>query len=1113
MATEKLTENAFTRAGENVHDLKECEVIPLDEYREKIRAHVPKTSLNDAEIIGTESDGFEEFLNRKATFLLGEMWGARDRRNTQDGQWSPTELTWGQWIAGQPGNRKKPAWGFSRHPIGRYKAGSCIVLGSSVEGARKAKAMDTMFAMGLDVDSGASLGETLEKLQELGVFCLVYSSYNHGKRGIELKRDDVLRKLQIARDPTDEEVRQYLRAHDKNRYEDSFVDAVTIADQKHQTAGGVKIVLDTPPLDKFRLIFPLAEPVKLIDLGDTQDGALAVWEDKVTGLARNVLGVHFDTSCTDPSRLFYTARHPKGAEWYAAIVQGAPLSFDGIKPMRKSAYTGNRDLNAFTMAGGQGDERPQCVTPSGKSLNDWHSDGGKNRFMLADLMETLCPDKIRHSGGEASGHVHTECPFEHEHGSEGGTATMAINCLDSQNEYWTWFCHHDACQGRHKLQFLEEALRAGWFEERALYDVDQGFMLEVADGETDPFAPLPGAIGDETKTPEERAQAFDTTHSQADIEKFIKALFREGVDLTTQANVTAILAKVTNLGKRELKKFWKELEDEKRKAERAKKRDDQPTGIFITEPAPVLTQYALNCIKTANDAAPFLFEYIEKPTIVRRGRLMTLDPDGKRHQLGKVATFLRPTGDELQHIYPPWDVVNDVFASDLKDFTLPLRGVVDTPFFAADGALVTSNGYHAGSQIFLDSELVLAGVSAHPTREEAQDAARFIVEECLADFPLGGLSRQEIMDQTFTESGVPAVANTLAFILLPFARTMIHGPTPGHVINKPAPGTGAGFLVDVCTTISSGAPAPALAMPKNADELAKTLGAVLMDGEAVIFFDNINHEMDSPDLASAMTSPHTGFKLRILGKTQTALVRVLTSWAFAANTLTMSPELLRRCILIDLDRKAVDPEKYVPEGGWRHRDVREWTRNSRAKLVHACLTIIQRWVAEGMTRSEDTLASFENWAGIMGGILAASGVGGFMGNQSALTDLSDGRDDELAHVVQAVAQAMHGIDGARLFIGSKTDEETAKGRFGLFDLLHAMDETPRLDQWGYRETFTGDGVEVEYHNTRKAGVRFKAAAKRTYRVTLGGVAYSARFEQEHDGHANAKCYRLDLTPQ
>ena len=143
----------------------------------------------------------------------------------------------------------------------------------------------------------------------------------------------MLRKLQIKRDPSNAEIRQFLREFDKNRYEETFIAECKITELKKQVKDGVVIELSTPPLEKFRLIFPLAEAVKIIDLAETHEAALALWEDKITGLVRNVLGVHFDRSCTDPSRLFFTARHPKDADdWYSAVVtRGRCRSFASVQ--------------------------------------------------------------------------------------------------------------------------------------------------------------------------------------------------------------------------------------------------------------------------------------------------------------------------------------------------------------------------------------------------------------------------------------------------------------------------------------------------------------------------------------------------------------------------------------------------------------------------------------------------------------------------------------------------------------------------------------------------------------------------------------------------------------
>ncbi|HBU53223.1 DUF927 domain-containing protein [Sulfitobacter pontiacus] len=562
-------------------------------------------SLNDAEIRGTEPEGFSEFLGREATLLVGEMWGARDRRNTQDSAWQSPSMSWHQWIEGGADNGNAPAWGFSRHPAGKNKAGPCIVLGSSVGGARKAKAMDTMYAMGLDIDSGAKLDDVLADIEEKGLLCLVYTSYNNGTSGLELKRDEVLRKLKITRDPTEAEIKQYLREFDKNRYEESFIAGCSISAQKKQTTEGVKIILDTPPLEKFRLIFPLETPVKLIDLADTQQASLDMWEDKITGLAQNTLGIHFDTSCTDPSRLFYTARHPKGSDnWYAAVVMGTPLRFDDVTPMKKSTYTSNREVNAFTIAGveAEGDRQPQCHTPSGASLNEWHRTA-KDRFMIADLLETLCPDKIRIAGGEAQGHVHTECPFENEHSSEGGTATMAVNAVDSQSEYWTWFCHHDSCQGRHKLQYLEEALRQGWFEEDALFDIDLGFMLPAADGEIDPFE-TEDAKREREANFEKWAGDFDPeTANASDVELFVSEAFASGIDdAAVRERISSTLSKSTVLSLPALRAMWTKCERDAR-ADALQQREEQRRNAPRPRFVPLEDATAETIENAAKDAA------------------------------------------------------------------------------------------------------------------------------------------------------------------------------------------------------------------------------------------------------------------------------------------------------------------------------------------------------------------------------------------------------------------------------------------------------------------------------------------------------------------------------
>ena len=65
---------------------------------------------------------------------------------------------------------------------------------------------------------------------------------------------------------------------------------------------------------------------------------------------------------------------------------------------------------------------------------------------------------------------------------------------------------------------------------------------------------------------------------------------------------------------------------------------------------------------------------------------------------------------------------------------------------------------------------------------------------------------------------------------------------------------------------------------------------------------------------------------------------------------------------------------------FKHR-LEEWVPEYRAELVAAVLTIIRFWIDQGRPKwCGKPLASFESWSRVIGGVLDAIGVGGFLGN-------------------------------------------------------------------------------------------------------------------------------------
>ena len=66
-----------------------------------------------------------------------------------------------------------------------------------------------------------------------------------------------------------------------------------------------------------------------------------------------------------------------------------------------------------------------------------------------------------------------------------------------------------------------------------------------------------------------------------------------------------------------------------------------------------------------------------------------------------------------------------------------------------------------------------------------------------------------------------------------------------------------------------------------------------------------------------------------------------------------------------------------------------WVRANRARLVAACLTLCQAWIAAGKPRGKKTIGSYENWAQIVGGVLETAGIPGFLGNLEEMMAASD----------------------------------------------------------------------------------------------------------------------------
>ncbi len=141
---------------------------------------------------------------------------------------------------------------------------------------------------------------------------------------------------------------------------------------------------------------------------------------------------------------------------------------------------------------------------------------------------------------------------------------------------------------------------------------------------------------------------------------------------------------------------------------------------------------------------------------------------------------------------------------------------------------------------------------------------------------------------------------------------------------------------------------------------------------------------DVLSLAAALTAPY--WEDRILGKSETTRFPIRCVWIATGNNPQFSNELARRLVRIRLDAHVDQPWR---RDGFRHPNLLAWVRANRARLVAACLTLGRAWIAAGMPRHHHTLGSFEAWAEVMGGILDAAGVPGFLANLDEMYEAAD----------------------------------------------------------------------------------------------------------------------------
>ena len=321
----------------------------------------------------------------------------------------------------------------------------------------------------------------------------------------------------------------------------------------------------------------------------------------------------------------------------------------------------------------------------------------------------------------------------------------------------------------------------------------------------------------------------------------------------------------------------------------------------------------------------------------------------KRDKKTKAVTGWSPS------LFPP-DAARHALAAAELGIGCPnlkhLAGITHTPVMRADGTVLATPGYDAGTGLLylLPEGLTVPEIPAKPTDQQVRKAVETILEP-VALFPFVSEHHR---------------ANWLGAMFTPLLRLKVPAPWPLVIITATNAGSGktklARMLGIVHGMVTRGQ------FPGEREELRKTFLSVLHTTTApVVLFDNVRGTVYSAELEFLLTTREVTD--RELGFSRDITVANDRLWTVTGNNARIGGDLARRVLPV-----ALDPQCAAPWTRLFTFDPAAWMTSHRGEYIAALLTVALGWVQSGeelpaATRSDD----YAQWYATLRGLLAYAG--------------------------------------------------------------------------------------------------------------------------------------------
>jgi hypothetical protein len=297
--------------------------------------------------------------------------------------------------------------------------------------------------------------------------------------------------------------------------------------------------------------------------------------------------------------------------------------------------------------------------------------------------------------------------------------------------------------------------------------------------------------------------------------------------------------------------------------------------------------------------------------------------------------------NRLIRTHPPRGFVADYLIQMRGQFEAPpLRGIVRVPRINDNGDIDFVSGYDPNTGLFHDRMPIL-NIPQKPSFDDAQRMA----EALLLPF-----SRYHFDDLAAGRALV------LAAIFTALERPFL-SVAPMFIVRSPMPATGKGKIVRSLVCLAFDTVPVVITWGGSAEEFEKRLAALLLQAPAALMIDNANGMQIQGDLLESMITEGCA-DIRPLGHSEIVKVRNRSFNALTGNNPTITGDMARRALPLDILPASADPERVR-----YHFDPVKVIQGNRTVWLQAAFTAMRAFRLAGMpSQGLPAVGSFDDWS-------------------------------------------------------------------------------------------------------------------------------------------------------